>query len=41
VSVAEGEPDEGTLDDGADVYAAGVLSEGGEREETELLPGAV
>jgi hypothetical protein len=41
VLVAEGVPDEGKLDDGADVYAAGVLSEGSEREEAGLLPGAV
>jgi hypothetical protein len=39
--VAEGEPDESTLDDGADVYAAGVLSEGSKGEEIELLPVAV
>jgi hypothetical protein len=41
VLVAEGDPNEGTLDDGADVYAAGVLRGGSEREELELLPGAV
>jgi hypothetical protein len=37
VFVAEGDPDEGALDDGADVYAAGVLTGGNERDEVELL----
>jgi hypothetical protein len=34
--VAEGDPDEGTLDDCTDVYPAGVLIGGSEREELEL-----
>ena len=35
--VAEGDPEEGTLDDCADVYPAGVLRGGNEREDDELI----